>query len=242
MDAVETYRRHADPRRELDCLLDQERIVFCSGSRLLATLWVRSERGRVGVAGSQMPERLCGSCTCLSEALELCVTHQPSLLIATQILEDGSGIDLIRSARQHCKDLKTILFLQQENRVLFEQAVAVHPDGLLLESQIGSGHVIMALKVVSSGAMYLEPVIATCLHATENTTTDQLTERELQVMQRVVYGLTDRVIAQDLHLATETVKHYLKQVYQKLGVQNRTRAAIAMLLMGLVQPPRPLIP
>jgi len=242
MDAVETYRRHADPSRELDRLSDQERILFCAGSRLLATLWVRSERGRSGAAGARMPERLCGSCTCLEEALALCRKAQPSLLIATQLLEEGSGLDLIREARQCSPGLKTILFLQQENRVLFEQAIAVHPDGLLLESQIGSGHVIEALRSVSAGAMYLEPVIASHVHGSQQVKADVLTERELSVMQQVVYGLNDRSIGEHLHLSTDTVKYHLKQVYQKLAIHSRTRAAISVLLMGLVQPPRPLIP
>jgi DNA-binding NarL/FixJ family response regulator len=69
-----------------------------------------------------------------------------------------------------------------------------------------------------------------------------LTERELEVIQEVVNGFNDREIGERLHMATATVKYHLKHVYSKLGVHNRTRAAISLVLMGLVAPPRPLIP
>jgi len=45
-----------------------------------------------------------------------------------------------------------------------------------------------------------------------------------------------------LHLATDTVKYHLKQVYQKLNLHSRTRAAISLVLLGLVAPPKPLLP
>jgi len=64
-----------------------------------------------------------------------------------------------------------------------------------------------------------------------------LTPRELEVMQQLVLGLNDREIAVALSLSPATIKHHLKQVYQKLGVHNRTSAALLVVLMGLASPP-----
>ena len=61
-------------------------------------------------------------------------------------------------------------------------------------------------------------------------------------MKYVVCGLSDREIGEEIHLAMDTVKYHLKQVFVKLGIHNRTRAAISLVLMGLVPPPRPLLP
>ena len=243
MDAVHTYLTHAAPRGELDQLLEQERILFCCQSRLLATVWVRSERGR-SLPGrhGEMPDRLVGSCTTQVEALALLASSAPTLLVTTQLLERGSGLELVVEAKRQLPELRTLLFLQHDHQALLEEAIKTHSDGILLESEMGSGHVIAALRIVSSGGMYLEPRIARLMHGSHPGNDPGLTRRELDVMQHVVMGLNDREIGKALHLATDTVKHHLKQVYQKLHVHNRTRAAIALVLMGLTDPPQPLLP
>lgn len=189
-----------------------------------------------------MPEQLVGSCTTLEEALTLCRDRLPSLLITTQLLEDGSGLDLVVAAKQMQPDLRTVLFLQHDHRLLLEQAVKTHSDGIVLESEIGSGHVMVALRTVSRGGVYLEPRIAHELHGSQRGHDPGLSARELEVMQEVTNGYNDREIGERLHITTDTVKYHLKHVYQKLNLHSRTRAAIGLVLLGLVAPPRPLLP
>lgn len=241
LDAVKSYLTHSAPRGALEHLLEQERILFCSQSRLLATLWVRSERGRCGNQEA-MPDRLAGSCTTFTEALEACRTQHPTLLITTQLLEEGSGLDLIVQAKRIQPSLRSLLFLQYDHRTLLEEAVKTHSDGIVLESEMGSGHVIAALQTVSKGGFYLEPKIARLLHGSRCGHDPGLSTRELKVMQEVANGHNDREIGEILRLATDTVKYHLKQVYKKLNVHSRTRAAISLVLMGLVAPPTPLLP
>jgi DNA-binding NarL/FixJ family response regulator len=232
---------HAAPRGVLDQLLQAERILFCCQSRLMATLWVRSERGRYS-GQSLMPERLVGSCTTLHEGLKACRDRDPSLLITTQLLEEGSGLELIVEAKRILPELRTILFLQYDHRALLEEAVKTHSDGIVLESEMGSGHVMAALRTVSKGGLYLEPKIARELHGSTQGRNPGLSPRELEVMQEVANGHNDREIGERLHIATDTVKYHLKQVYHKLNVHTRTRAAISLVLLGIIAPPRPLLP
>jgi len=232
---------HAAPRGVLDRLLQAERILFCCQSRLMATLWVRSERGRY-TGQSLMPERLVGSCTTLHEGLKACRDRDPSLMITTQLLEEGSGLELIVEAKRILPELRTILFLQYDHRALLEEAVKTHSDGIVLESEMGSGHVMAALRTVSKGGLYLEPKIARELHGSTQGRNPGLSPRELEVMQEVANGHNDREIGERLHIATDTVKYHLKQVYHKLNVHTRTRAAISLVLLGIVAPPRPLLP
>jgi len=232
---------HAAPRGVLDRLLQAERILFCCQSRLMATLWVRSERGRYA-GQSLMPERLVGSCTTLHEGLKACRDRDPSLMITTQLLEEGSGLELIVEAKRILPELRTILFLQYDHRALLEEAVKTHSDGIVLESEMGSGHVMAALRTVSKGGLYLEPKIARELHGSTQGRNPGLSPRELEVMQEVANGHNDREIGERLHIATDTVKYHLKQVYHKLNVHTRTRAAISLVLLGIVAPPRPLLP
>lgn len=235
MDAVSTYLTHQTEPGSLDALLARERLLFCCRSRLLAAVWVRSERGR---ATSQ----LAGCCTTLDEALQVCRERPPTLLVTTQRLEEGSGLELVVTAKRLLPELRTILFLEYDHRTLLEEAVKTHSDGIVLESEIGSGHVIQALTAVSKGGIYLEPRIASELHGSVKGQDPGLSPRELEVMREVAAGRNDREIGEHLHLATDTVKYHLKNVYQKLQVHSRTRAAISLVLLGLVEPPKPLLP
>ena len=241
MDAVHTYLTQGAINSRIDHLLGAERILFCCYSRLLATLWVRAERGRYS-GTSLMPDHLSGSCTTLAEGLALVLRKQPTLVIATQLLEEGSGLELIEQVKAMDPHVRTLLFLQHTNLPLFQQAIRTHSDGIVLESEMGSGHVVVALRTISKGGMYLEPQIARAIAGSDRRRDPGLTPRELEVMQQVVRGLNDREIGEALHLATDTVKYHLKQVYSKLNLHNRTRAAITLVLMGLVEPPHPLIP
>jgi len=189
-----------------------------------------------------MPGHLIGSCTTFDEGLEFCLGKDPTFLIVTQLLEEGSGLDLVNAVKKAKPGIRTLLFLQHNNLPIFQEAVKTHSDGIVLESEMGSGHVTSAIKTVVNGGVYLEPLIAQELAGSSPGKNPGLTSRELEVMQYVVCGLNDREIGQAIHLATDTVKSHLKQVFAKLGVHTRTRAAICLVLMGLVPPPQPLFP
>jgi DNA-binding NarL/FixJ family response regulator len=241
LDAVYTYLTQGATSRQIDDLLARERILFCCYSRLLATLWVRSERGRY-TGNSLMPDHLAGSCTTFEEGLKLFLAKRPSLVICTQLLEEGSGLELVAKIKDLEPHLPTLLFLQHRNVPIFQQALKTYSDAIVLESEMGSGHVVEAIKIVTEGGMYLEPLIAQELAGSHSGRDPGLTARELEVMQQVVRGLNDREIGASIHIATDTVKYHLKHVYSKLGIHNRTRAAISLVLMGLVAPPNPLLP
>jgi DNA-binding NarL/FixJ family response regulator len=63
---------------------------------------------------------------------------------------------------------------------------------------------------------------------------DRLTERELQLLQLVSLGLSNRAIAQRLSISLNTVKYHLKNILQKLDVQNRTEAVAIAIRDGLL--------
>ena len=125
----------------------------------------------------------------MAEALAICEATDPTLLITTQLLEVGSGLQLV-------------------------EAIKTHSDGIVLESEMGSGHVITAVRTVSQGGFYLKPRIGELLHGSEAGHDPGLSKRELEVMQKVANGLSDREIGIRLGVTTETVKFHLKQIYQ----------------------------
>jgi pimeloyl-ACP methyl ester carboxylesterase/DNA-binding CsgD family transcriptional regulator len=67
---------------------------------------------------------------------------------------------------------------------------------------------------------------------------DQLTEREKEILERLATGLTDEQIAADLFLSPNTIRWYNRQIYSKLGVNNRTQAIAQARALGLLTPER----
>ena len=68
--------------------------------------------------------------------------------------------------------------------------------------------------------------------------TESFTPRELEVLRLLPAGKTNRQIAQELHLSLSTVKKHLERLISKLGVSDRTQAAVKAIDLGLVDPER----
>jgi DNA-binding NarL/FixJ family response regulator len=66
---------------------------------------------------------------------------------------------------------------------------------------------------------------------------DDLTPREIQVLEQVVTGATNKEIAKVLHITENTVKIHLRNILEKLQVQNRIQAAVHAVRQGLVEDP-----
>jgi DNA-binding NarL/FixJ family response regulator len=61
-----------------------------------------------------------------------------------------------------------------------------------------------------------------------------LSDRELTVLQELTHGKSTREVAEAIHVSEETVKTYLKQIFKKLGVRDRTEAVAEAFRRGLV--------
>jgi DNA-binding NarL/FixJ family response regulator len=66
---------------------------------------------------------------------------------------------------------------------------------------------------------------------------DQLTPREIEVLEEIVAGATNQEIADTLHITENTVKIHLRNILEKLHVQNRIQAAVHAVRSGLVEEP-----
>ena len=62
-----------------------------------------------------------------------------------------------------------------------------------------------------------------------------LSAREVEVLQMIAYGSTNREVAEALHISPQTVKTYLERIFTKLGVSDRTRAVAVALKHGIVE-------
>ena len=139
-----------------------------------------------------------------------------------------------------------VLTTYAEDDWLFD-AIRAGASGYLLKDT-RRDDLIAAIKGVSEGKSYLDPVVAGKLMqqvastpptlASMETLAAPLTEREFDVLRLLVEGHSNPEIAARLHLAPGTVRNYVSVILQKLGVSDRTQAALVALKRGLADRPQ----
>lgn len=212
-------------------LLTHKRVLVCSKNRLtLSALCLCTP----------ILQSLVGGATTEDEALQIQQESNPHILITSEELETGYGIRLVETAKKKSSELKAMIFLNRETPEVVQEAMEAGADGVMFNSSIGtgSGDFIQALTVTTSGGIYFPKAVrevATAKVKPLPTLVDPLSERELEVIRCIIQGMKNNEIAQSLFLSVETVKSHVSTAMQKLGVRDRTQAAVYALTHGLVE-------
>jgi DNA-binding NarL/FixJ family response regulator len=192
-------------------------------------------------AGREETGAMLGSVTTAAEALALCESKSPQILITTDQLEDGDGLDLVRQAHDRWPELPILLILKQLTIPRLHQALQAGSQGILADALILEGNVFTALQALLRGDHYFDPSLGALLQDGVAGCNPRLSAKQLQVLMLLVSGDSDRQIAVKLELPIDTVKYNIKQIYRVLGVGNRASAVLMALRLGMVSVP-PLTP
>ena len=213
-------------------LLADKKVLVCSKNKLTLTALVLC---------TPILQSLVGGATTEDEALEIAQESKPDLLISSEDLEKGYGIRLVETIKKRTPDLKALIFLQRETSEVVQEAMEAGADGVMFTSSIGTGNgdFIQALTTTSSGGIYYPKAVreaVTKKHRPAPVLTDPLSDRELEVIRCIIQGMKNLEIAEALFISAETVKSHVSTAIQKLGVRDRTQAAVFALTYGLVEP------
>ncbi|MCT0225871.1 response regulator transcription factor [Synechococcus sp. CS-1328] len=208
-------------------LIRGSKAVVAMGSRALLTFFCHYP--------SQL--RITGAATTAPDVLRLLSEHKPYVLIATDHLESGCGIDLVVQAKQVHSKLRTLLIATQPQRSYrLKAAMQAGCNGICLESRIGLGTLRAAIGAVHGGGVYIDSDLADLfrqVHA-DHTPLRPITERETQVLTLVTQGHSNAEIGARLFLSPDTVKSHIQNLRHKLQARDRTHAAVIGLCRGLV--------
>lgn len=173
-----------------------------------------------------------------SEALRLIQQEQPDIALLDITMPGIDGIAVAR--RIVALGLSTrvvMLTMHRDDRLLMESLRAGANAYLLKDAE--ASELIETLRAVHRGEARIPPTAAAQVldelrRAPAVAPADQLTERERDILTLVARGDDNRAIAQQLHLSEKTVANRLSEIFAKLGVSNRTQAALAAVQRGLV--------
>ncbi len=177
--------------------------------------------------------------TTKAEGLKAVSEHQPDILFVTEDLEQGYGIGLVKEAKLACSQIKALIFLRRETTEVVNEALDAGADGVMFVSSVGTGRgdFIHALLTTLSGGIYYPADVRELIRTNRKEEVVDpldfsLTSRELEVLDILVAGFSNKEIAESLFLSAETVKSHVSTIISKLGVRDRTQAAVFAIRNG----------
>ncbi|CAK6696051.1 helix-turn-helix domain-containing protein [Synechococcus sp. CBW1107] len=118
------------------------------------------------------------------------------------------------------------MLMDAAHRARVKAAVEAGVDALLVQHNIGQGALLEALEALEAGERYLDPDCRLALDSRERVS-DELSEREVEILQLVAEGCSNREIAGRLTIAEVTARDHVQNILRKLRVDNRTAAVLA---------------
>ena len=199
-----------------------------------------------------------------AEGLKMVKKVQPDIAIVDIGLPDKDGIELTRELKAFTNGddsaTKVLILTLQDNKEAVLAAFAAGADSYCMKD-IKFDNLLEAVRVTYDGNAWIDPAIARIVlqQAQENPTWKQivatddsnislnseseeeeninaytLTERELEVLQLIVEGCSNALIAERLYITVGTVKTHVRNILNKLCADDRTQAAVRALRSGLV--------
>jgi DNA-binding NarL/FixJ family response regulator len=170
--------------------------------------------------------RVVGTAADGAEAMQQVPTCRPHVVVMDLSMPTMDGVEATRRIAAEHPEVQVLVLtsFSDGDRVL--DALDAGAAGYLLKDA-QPAEVVDAIRAVANGQSPLDPRIArTFLRARRGTPAPELTEREREVLTLVGQGLANKQIARRLGIQEGTVKAHLTSVFQRIGVRDRTSAAL----------------
>ena len=182
--------------------------------------------------------KVLGEATNRREAMELFKTTEPDLALVDLRLANESGLDLITEAIRQGITCKFVILTSSTSEDDFKLAKEIGVDGYVLKEALPE-ELMHALRIIGRGRKYYDPgVLDLLMNASDSHADDghieQLTPKEKEVLLELGMGLSNKEISETMYITEYTVKKHVSQVLAKLGLADRTHAALYANAKGLV--------
>jgi DNA-binding NarL/FixJ family response regulator len=201
-----------------------------------------SRTGMRGMLASEEGLEIVGEATTGREAVSLCRRLRPDVVLMDIRMPELDGLAATRAVKQESPGTCVIIVTMHENPEYLLEAFKAGAAGYLLKDATRA-EVVGTIWQALDGDALLNPGLATRLLQRLATETPRakapqvpLTPRESEVLQLLTQGRTNRQIAGELVIAPGTAKLYVERILGKLGVSDRTQAAVRAVELGLVTP------
>jgi DNA-binding NarL/FixJ family response regulator len=213
------------PSGTIRVLLVDDHELIRSG--LGAVIDLEDDMDVVGTAGS------------VAEAITRFNELRPDVVVADLQLQDGTGLDIVRSIRKVSNDTGLIVLTMHSGDDQIFAAMQAGASGFV-GKDAPSSEVVKAARhaSVSPRAFICAGLVGAMMRRTSGEST-ALTEREHDVLLLLADGLGAAQIGERLYLSESTAKSHIARIYQKLGAANRAQALVTAMRIGLLSSIQP---
>ncbi len=176
-----------------------------------------------------------------NEAVQMAHKHRPDVAILDIRMMDGGddGLTALEQIHKDLPDTRVVMLSAFDNPTYIARANALGASDYLLkgctrEQLLDTIHAVTTREGTGDHG---ELSKVACTMATRKKTEDDeasLTQRETQVLRHLALGLSNKEIAKSLEISVETVKEHVQHVLRKIGVNDRTQAAVWAVRKGIV--------
>ena len=175
-----------------------------------------------------------------TEILRVVKETDPDVAILDIRMSEMDGIEAARNITGDRPEIGIVMLTAYDDRHFVVEAVRAGAKGYVLKTR-DPDHLLRTVRLVAEGNMVIDPEVVvavadelTAAKATERTA-ESLTDRELEILQLLAFGYTNREIGAQLFISPDTVKTHLEHVYQKLGASDRTAAVAEAMRRQLIE-------
>lgn len=180
-----------------------------------------------------------GEATTGTEVLDKVAEKRPDVVLLDVRMSGGDGLHVLGRLKLDYPDLPVVMFSTYDNPTYVARAVALGASGYVLKSDSREQLIEAIEKALKGEASWTREELrrVTGALATPRVVSDvevPLTQRESEVLKQLANGLTNKEIALALGISYETVKEHVQHILRKVGVSDRTQAAVWAVRKGLV--------
>ncbi|QJC51227.1 response regulator transcription factor [Paenibacillus albicereus] len=167
------------------------------------------------------------------EGIRLALAYKPDVVLMDLVMEELDGVETTRQIMEQLPDTRVIVLTSYLDDSKLYPVIEAGAFSYLLKTS-RAGEIADAIRAASRGQSVLESQVAAKMMnrfrqpkpAAQKAPHEELTEREMDVLKLVAQGLSNQDIADRLFISIKTVKFHVTNVLNKLGVEDRTQAAI----------------
>lgn len=165
------------------------------------------------------------------EAVQRFREHRPDITLMDLQMPDMNGLDALSAIRREFPEAKIIVLTTYTKDVQILHAIKAGARGYLLKTLLDK-QLLETIRAVHTGSKTLSPEAS--YELAEHSTDEALTPGEVKVLQLIAAGHANKEIAALLAISEETVKGRVKNIFSKLGANDRTHAAMIGVKRGII--------